>query len=136
VETVVDVIYTTRQISTTALNTGYTSVFPAGVLPFFLIDPVQRAADIQNLVTTLNSQNIYNQNNPALYKVNIQTTLTGTFTPAITNGLITNVQSATVIAPGLLAIKYPKANPPAIPIDLGMIIVSAEQVTGITYIAP
>lgn len=135
VETVVDVIYTTAQIPTTALTTGYTSTFPAGVLPFFLIDPVQRASDIQNIVQMLLTPSIYNQGNPALYQVNIQTTLAGIFSPTITAGLIMNIQSATAIAPGLLQIKYPKVNPPS-NISLGLITVGAEQVTGITYVAP
>ncbi|MES2274090.1 MAG: hypothetical protein V4487_07850 [Chlamydiota bacterium] len=123
IELISEVIYSPVTIPAT----GFTSSFANGVIPFFSIDPVKRAADIQSIATTLLTSAPYKT---ATSKVGILTTLSGPFFLPLQNGLIYNVQSVTLMAANdtLLLIKYLSTQ-----FVSSTIVVAAEQVQQVVY---
>ncbi len=124
IELISEVIYSPITIPS---SPGFTSTFPNGVVPFFSIDPVQRAADIQSITTTLLTSAPYKTSTS---KVGILTTLSGPFFLPLQNGLISNVQSIALASANdsLLIVKYLSTQ-----FISGTIIVTAEQVQQIVY---
>ncbi len=131
VEQISEVIYSNTTIPNTSV---FTSTISSGVLPYYQVNMMQRAADIQSVVYTLNNNPIFN--NRGIQKVSMQTTLRGPFyTPSggstvIVNGTISLVQDVTLTGSRngtLMIVRYLVNNLNT------YIVVSPEQVTGITY---
>jgi hypothetical protein len=124
VEQVLAVVYSPIAITST---TGFSTNYLTGITPLLSINPVQRAADIQNVVGTLMTSPIYKT---AKSTVAVYTTLSGPFYPAIQNGLITQVQSVRLVSANdtLMLITYLSNQNVT-----GTIIVAAEQVIEVVY---
>lgn len=131
VEQVSEVIYSNTTI---ANNSVFTSTISSGVLPYYQVNIMQRAVDIQSVVHTLNNNVVFN--NKGVQKVSLKTTLSGPFYTAdgvptvIVKGIIPEVQDVTLTGShnGTLMIVRYLVNKLST-----YIVVSPEQVTAITY---
>jgi hypothetical protein len=72
----------------------FTAVYPSGIIPYFSVDPVQRATDIVNVTNKLlNTPPLTIPYKTSSSQVWIQTNLVGPFNPNTPNGLLKNVTS-------------------------------------------
>lgn len=106
--------------------TPFAATAPPGTIPYFSINPTQRAADIASVVSQLLTTFKQTGNT----QVWIQTTLSGPFNYPVPNGLLQNVRSVSVNN-SLLQITF---SPPNFTPNQ-TIIVAPEQVQQITYLA-
>lgn len=127
VEQIVAMIYSNTTIST---SSTFTSTYPGGIISTFPVDVKKRAADIQNVFSTLNKAPYVGP----FSSVGLQTTLAGPFYAPITNGFIPNVSSisATAAPNGtLLLVTYLSSF-----FQTSTIVVAPDQVYGIVYVPP
>lgn len=125
VEQVVELVYSPVAIP---LQSTFTSSIISGALPIFSVDLMQRAVDIQNVVTTLTTTAPYKT---AVSKVGIQSTLSGPFYLSFTNGFIPDVQSISVQPAQngtLLLVSYKFG------FQTTTIVVAPDQIFGIVYL--
>ncbi len=124
IEQVTSVVYSPVPI---APGSTFSSNYMNGITPLLTVDPILRAADIENMIATLLAPPF----NGGSSSVALYTTLSGPFYPPISGGIIQNVQSVTQIVPNdtLLLVSYlsPTTN------MQGTIIVAVEQVLEIVY---
>lgn len=124
VEQIIELIYSPVAIP---LQSTFTSSGIAGTLSFFDFDLMERAVDIQNVVTTMITTAPYKT---VTSKVGLQTTLSGPFYLSFTNGFIPDIQSISVqpAANGtLLLVSY------KLGFLITTIVVAPEQIYGIVY---
>ncbi len=108
-------------------GSSYTSNFNAGIAPYLSVNTVQRAADIQNVVSTLLNTTPYKSSRSS---VALYTTVSGPYNPAIPNSLVTRVQGVTLVSPNdtLLLVTYlANQNIPS------TLVLAAEQVQSVVY---
>ncbi|MDE3045430.1 MAG: hypothetical protein KGJ02_02130 [Verrucomicrobiota bacterium] len=126
VEQIIAILYSPKKILT---STAFTSTYASGYVVQTSVDLIQRASDIQGVVTTLLTASPYKTQAST---VGLQTTLSGSYYPPIstTTGLIQNVQSVTLVSgnSGLLLVSY--LSPKRIS---GTIVIAAEQVEEVIY---
>jgi hypothetical protein len=134
VEQIVEMVFSLRPFTQGMM---FNSSYPPGVvgtLPIFSVDLVERAEDLINMFTILNTQSPYKQSSS---QVALQTTLNGSYTYAqtgmapISGGVIPKIQSITLVgnAPGgtMMLVSYEQS------VYTGNIIVTPEQVYGMVY---
>lgn len=107
------------------------SPFSAGTIPnsvpYYFVDPKQRAADIVSAVTKLMATPF---KTAPTNQVWLQTTLSGPFSPPIPNGLLKNVISISIANNSLIEVEYLPPNQPQ-PLT---IVLTPEQVLQINYV--
>ena len=124
VEQIIDLIYSSLAIS----NSGFGSTNLNNSLTFFSIDLPKRAEDIRSIVRTLLTQKPYST---ASSTVAIQTTLTGSFYPPFSNGLIPKVLDVSLTSAAnetMLLITFQSSS-----YVNGTIVVGVDQVAQIIY---
>ncbi|MBX7066934.1 MAG: hypothetical protein K1X28_06865 [Parachlamydiales bacterium] len=89
VEQIVEVIFSAY--NTLATGSAYLTVVTTGILPIYTVNLSQRATDIVNVFSIIKSNATYFRYKAQSY-FTMQTSLTGTNTPPITNGIIPYIQ--------------------------------------------
>lgn len=125
-EQIVELLYFTVK-TLPASNAPFTSSPINGTIPFFSVDPTQRAVDIvyavNQLMTTFKNTGTNSQ-------VWVQITLKGPFKPPLPNpGLLQNIQSVTY-SNSLIQFTFQTTNQPIVQ----TVLVAPEQVQQITYL--
>jgi hypothetical protein len=91
VEQIIEMVYSHDKLAGTA---SFASNYPDSVQPIFNLDPLKRSLDVIDIFSILNQKNLGYWTPTS--KISLKTTLSGSYNPSITDGLIENVQSISV----------------------------------------
>ncbi|HLB52626.1 MAG TPA: hypothetical protein VJK48_02820 [Chlamydiales bacterium] len=127
VEQIVQLVYSQQTIDGSSVQQPVPS---QGTIPYYTVDPVQRAYDIQSAVFSMNNLQPYKNTGPTP-NVSITTTLRGTYNgQALENGVIPFVRAVQPYG-SMMIVTYQFTQSNNIP---QYIVVNSEQVISINYL--